>query len=516
MTDSTAPSFHSLGQELASCPLRSPGGRGRLPHQVLCHLGECREECAVFGIYAPGEDVARLTYFGLFALQHRGQESAGIAIADGARIQAHTDMGLVQQVFDEELLRSLRGDLAIGHTRYSTTGSSHYRNAQPVVISTGAGAIALAHNGNLVNSQQLYQELADRGRAPESTTDSGVMAQMVACELERSGDIEAAVAAASRRWCGAYSVVVMNERRLLAVRDPNGIRPLCIGTLNSRGYVIASETCALNVIDADFRREVEPGEMVVIDADGLRSLRLTEAGRPAMCVFEFIYFARPDSYINGLLLYEARRRMGHRLAQEHPAEADLVTGVPDTGLPAAIGFAQASGIPFGQALIKNRYIARTFIQPDQRQRELGVRLKLTAMREVLEGKRVVVVDDSIVRGTTKRGLVALIRRAGAKEIHVRITAPPYRYPCFYGVDTSDRGELIAARLGSVEKVREAIGADSLGYLSVEGMLDAIGLPADAFCLACFNGDYPIAVPDEVRARKFALETEPATEPVPRS
>jgi amidophosphoribosyltransferase len=331
---------------------------------------------------------------------------------------------------------------------------------------------------------------------------------MVARRYEETGDIETAVAESSRRWQGAFSVAVMTERKLLGIRDPGGIRPLCIGTLNSRGYVIASETCALNVVDAALLREIEPGEMVVIDADGLRSIRVSPPGRPAMCVFEFIYFARPDSYIHDTLLYEARRRMGRRLAQEHPAQADLVIGVPDTGLPAAIGFAEESGIPFGQALIKNRYIARTFIQPDQRQRELGVRLKLTAMREVLEGKRVEVVDDTIVRGTTKRGLVALVRRAGAKEIHVRITAPPYRYPCFYGVDTSDRAELIAGRLESVEDIRKAIGADSLGYQRIEGLVEAIGLPRELFCMACFNGDYPVAVPDELRARKFALETPP--------
>ncbi|HUT75727.1 MAG TPA: amidophosphoribosyltransferase [Armatimonadota bacterium] len=499
--------------------MRSTAGAGHgalLRSDGAGRLGECREECAVFGIHAPGEDVARLTYFGLFALQHRGQESAGIAIADGERIQAHSDMGLVQQVFDEELLQSLQGDTAIGHTRYSTTGSSHHRNAQPVVIPTGAGTIALAHNGNLVNSAQLRHDLFDDGPTSASTTDSSIMARLVAQRLEQRGDLEAAIADASRRWQGAYSVACMTANRLVATRDPSGIRPLCIGTLNSRGHVVASETCGLNVVGAEFLREIEPGEMVVMDAHGLRSVRLAPATRPAMCVFEFIYFARPDSHIYGMLLHEARRRMGHRLAAEHPVEADLVIPVPDTGWPAAIGFAEASGIPFGQALIKNRYIARTFIQPDQRQRELGVRLKLTVMREVVAGKRVVVVDDSIVRGTTKRELVSLIRRAGASEIHVRIAAPPYRYPCFYGVDTSDRSELLAARLEAVDDIRRVIGADTLGYQTVEGLLDAIGLPRERFCLACFNGDYPIAVPDEVRARKFALETEPATEPVPRS
>ena len=468
----------------------------------------------MFGIYAPGEDVARLAYFGLFALQHRGQESAGIAVSDRRRVTVRADMGLVQQVFDEQSLSALAGDIAVGHTRYSTTGSSLHRNAQPVVVSTPRGTIALAHNGNLVNCYQLASALPSAASAFDSTTDSSIMARVLADAWQQSGDIAAAVAGVSPLWQGAYSVAVLTEDRLLAFRDPNGIRPLCVGTLNDRGYVVASETCGLNVVGAEFLREIEPGEMVVIDADGLRSVRLAPPGRPAMCIFEFIYFARPDSYIYAQLIHEARRRMGRQLAQTHPVEADLVIPVPDTGWPAAIGFAEESGIPFGQALIKNRYIARTFIQPDQRQRELGVRLKLTALREVLDGKRVVVVDDSIVRGTTKRGIVSVIRRAGASEIHVRIAAPPYRYPCFYGVDTSDRRELLAARVDSIEDIRRAIGADTLGYQTIEGLMHALGLPRELFCRACFDGDYPIAVPDEVMARKFALETEPAAEATP--
>jgi amidophosphoribosyltransferase len=499
-----------------SCPARSPGcPRARStppPNPGLApspdtRLGECREECAVFGIYAPGEDVARLTYFGLFALQHRGQESAGIAAADGQRLALHADMGLVQQVFDEDHLVRLTGDMAIGHTRYSTTGSSHHINAQPVVVPTRAGTLALAHNGNLVNSLQLSSDLPGDRPPPASTTDSSIMAHMVGREWERCGDIAAAVAEVSRCWQGAYSVALLTEDKLLAFRDPAGIRPLCLGTLNGRGYVVASETCGLNVVGADFLREVDPGELVVADAGGLRSIRLCPAARPAMCIFEFIYFARPDSYIYGTLIHEARRRMGQMLARTYPVDADIVIPVPDTGWPAAIGFAEESGIPFGQGLIKNRYIARTFIQPDQRQRELGVRLKLTAMQEVLAGKRVVVVDDSIVRGTTKRGIVNLIRRAGATEIHVRIAAPPYRYPCFYGVDTSDRSELLAARVDTVEEIRRTIEADSLGYQTVDALIEAVGLPRDLFCLACFDGNYPIHVPDEVMARKFALEEE---------
>ena len=519
MTRDKAHPACTVGQELASCPdiaamARASGRSGDRPlRSPACppgRLGECREECAVFGIYAPGEDVARHTYFGLFALQHRGQESAGIAASDGHSVRAYADMGLVQQVFDEEHLTGLRGDLAVGHTRYSTTGTSHHRNAQPVVVASKAGTIALAHNGNLVNSYQLARDIHG-GSTPEATTDSSIMAQLVAHRFEESGDIAAAVVEASRAWQGAYSVAILTEGKLLACRDPNGIRPLCLGVLDSRGYVVASESCALNVVGAEFMREIEPGELIIVDDAGLRSTRIASPARPAMCIFEFIYFARPDSYIYGQLIHEARRRMGQKLAQAYPVDADLVIPVPDTGWPAAIGFAEESGIPFGQALIKNRYIARTFIQPDQRQRELGVRLKLTAMEEVLRGKRVVVVDDSIVRGTTKRGIVGLIRRAGAKEIHVRIAAPPYRYPCFYGVDTSDRRELLAARVGSVEDIRRIIEADSLGYQTIEGLTEAVGLPGDLFCRACFDGDYPIQVPDELRARKFALETEPEAE-----
>ena len=482
--------------------MTSPGAR----------LGECREECAVFGIYAPGEDVARLTYFGLFALQHRGQESAGIAVSDGSRLTVHADMGLVQQVFDEDRLSRLRGDMAVGHTRYSTTGSSHHRNAQPIIAPCGAGTIALAHNGNLVNSYHLSREVSSDDLGLQSTSDSAIMAHMVGREWERGGDVEAAVVEASRSWQGAYSVAVLTENKLLAFRDPSGIRPLCLGTLNGRGYVVASETCGLNVVGADFLREIEPGELIVVDANGLHSTRIATAGRSAMCVFEFIYFARPDSYIYRTLIYEARRRMGQMLARTYPVDADVVIPVPDTGWPAAIGFAEESGIPFGQGLIKNRYIARTFIQPDQRQRELGVRLKLTAMQEVLNGKRVVVVDDSIVRGTTKRGIVNLIRRAGASEIHVRIAAPPYRFPCFYGVDTSDRRELLAARVESVEDIRRLIEADTLGYQTMDGLIQAVGLPRALFCLACFDGKYPVPIPDEIMARKFALEEEALPRP----
>ena len=469
-------------------------------------MDKCQEACAVFGLHAPGEDVSRLTYFGLFALQHRGQESAGIAVSDGKKIKVHADMGLVQQVFDEERLGQLRGDLAIGHTRYSTSGASQLRNVQPVVVSSKAGTIALSHNGNLVNVLDLYHEVTAAGWPVEAGSDSAVMAAMIAQRWEQLGDLESAIVECCKRWSGAYSLAILTEDSLLALRDPHGIRPLCLGTLNGHGYVVASETCALNVVGAQFLREVEPGELVVIDERGLRSSQVVPPQRPAMCIFEFIYFARPDSYIYGKLIHETRRQMGGQLAHDQPVEADVVIPVPDTGWPVAIGYAEASGIPFREGLIKNRYIARTFIQPDQRQRELGVKLKLSPLSEALAGKRVVLVDDSIVRGTTKRGIVELVRDAGATEVHVRISAPPYCYPCFYGVDTSDRKELIAARLGSVDEIRRAIGADTLGYQSVEGLMQAIGLPREKFCLACFDGNYPIPVPDELKARKFALET----------
>ncbi|UCH33702.1 MAG: amidophosphoribosyltransferase [Armatimonadota bacterium] len=476
--------------------------------ELETRLGECREECAVFGIYAPGEDVARHTYFGLFALQHRGQESAGIAVSDGTGLNVHAEMGLVQQVFDEKRLSGLRGHMAVGHTRYSTTGASRHHNVQPVVVPSAAGTVALAHNGNLVNLHDLARDVCGDQPPGDCTTDSGLMARLIGSHWEQCGDLEEAIAQASHSWHGAYSVAVLTEDRLLAFRDPNGVRPLCLGSLNSRGHVVASETCGLNVVGADFLREVEPGELITIDGDGVRSRTIARPGRPAMCIFEFIYFARPDSHIYGKLIHEARRRMGRKLAQTYPVDADLVIPVPDTGWPAAIGYAEESGIPFGQGLIKSRYIARTFIQPDQRQRELGVRLKLTAMQEVLAGKRVVVVDDSIVRGTTKHGIVGLIRKAGAREIHVRITAPPYRYPCFYGVDTSDRRELLAARVESVEDICRAIEADTLGYQTTEGLIEAVGLPRALFCLACFDADYPIPIPDEIKTRKFALEEQP--------
>jgi amidophosphoribosyltransferase len=463
------------------------------------------EECGVFGVFAPGDDVSRLAYFGLFALQHRGQESAGIAVTDGESIACHKDMGLVSQVFDEATLADLRGHAAIGHTRYSTTGSSVLCNAQPIVVDTSHGPIAVAHNGNIVNTRELRAELEAEGIRFETTNDSEVIARCIA-SLNR-GVVVDAVRETMRRVRGAYSVVVLTEDKLLGFRDPNGVRPLCLGTLDSQGYVIASETCALNVVGAQFVREIYPGELIVIDRESLSELEGVPLDRPAMCLLEFIYFARPDSNIYGKTLHASRRRMGQELAREHPAAADIVIPIPDTGIPAAIGFAEASRIPFGEGLIKNRYIGRTFIEPDQRIRELGVRMKYTPLKENLAGRRVVMVDDSIVRGTTTGPLVKLLRDAGASEVHVRISSPPVKWPCFYGIDMANRNELIASRL-NLDQIRDHIGADSLGYLSVRGLVRAIGMNRNEFCHACFTGEYPIEIPKDVKVTKFALE-EPA-------
>jgi len=466
---------------------------------------EAREACGVFGIFGPGEDVARLTYFALFALQHRGQESAGIAVSDGREIALHCDMGLVSQVFDEETLSGLKGDLAIGHTRYSTTGSSSLVNAQPMATEWRGGRIALAHNGNLVNTLTLRRQMEAEGEVFEATSDSEVMLRMVAREANRAGSVEEAVARCMPQWQGAYSVTILTEQAVMAARDPWGVRPLCIGRLNGDETVFASESCALPVIGATLLREVEPGELAIGDKDGLRARAVLSVPRQALCVFEYIYLARPDSNIGGHLVHEARRRLGRQLAEDHPAEADMVMPVPDTGWPAAIGYAERSGLPFGEGLIKNRYIARTFIQPDQRLRDLGVKIKLNPLPEALQGKRVVVVDDSIVRGTTKRGIVGMLRAAGAKEVHVRISAPPYRWPCYYGIDTSNRSDLIAARAESVEEIRKSIGADSLGYQSTEGLLKGLGVPRKKLCLACFTGRYPIPIPKDVKLSKLDLE-----------
>ena len=462
------------------------------------------EECGIFGVYAPGEDAARLTFFGLFALQHRGQESAGIAASDGHELRMHKDMGLVTQVFDEQILSHLRGHIAIGHTRYSTTGSSVLRNAQPLQACLHTGMVAVAHNGNLINTDELREEMQATGVEFESTSDSEVIARLIV-EQRTAPTIADAVRGMMERVKGAYSLVILTENELIGVRDPNGVRPLCLGRLGEDKWVLASETCALNTVGATLVRELAPGEIVVIDKDGVRSVPGVPMKGESLCMLEMIYFARPDSVMYGHSLHVARRRMGRELSREYPTPgADIVIGVPDSGTPAALGFAEATGIPFGEGLIKNRYIQRTFIQPDQRMRDLGVRMKLTPIREALEGKSVVMVDDSIVRGTTTGKVVRLLLDAGAREVHVRISAPPVRFPCFYGIDMATQDQLIAAHQ-SVEEIRCHIGATSLGFLSADGLSRALAVPNDNFCLACFTGNYPIPIPPNVRISKFALE-----------
>jgi amidophosphoribosyltransferase len=457
-----------------------------------------REECGVFGVYAPGHEAARITFFGLFDLQHRGQESAGIAVSDGTHIRMHKEMGLVTQVFTEPILARLPGHLAIGHTRYSTTGSSVRRNAQPVSCTTLTGDLAVAHNGNLINAREIRHELEAQGEVFDTTNDSEVIAKLLARESPKP--LEEAIRNVMQRIQGAYSVVVLTPKQLAAFRDPHGVRPLVIGKLNG-GYVIASETCAFHPIGAEPFQDLEPGSIALIDEKGLRILEGLPQKRPAMCLFEFIYFARPDSVIYGTYLYSVRYRMGQQLAREHPADADIVVPVPDTGLPGALGYSQVSGIPFAEGLIKSRYIHRTFIQPDQRMREMGVRMKLHPLTDQIAHKRIVLVDDSIVRATTTKQIVKLLFDSGAREVHVRITAPPIRFPCFYGIDMARRGELAAAKW-SVEEICQHIGATSLGYLSIQGAVQAVGRDEDSFCLACFNGDYPIPVPEDLRKDMF--------------
>ena len=462
------------------------------------------DECGVFGVYGPQEEVSRVTFFGLFSLQHRGQESAGIAVADGTKINLVKQMGLVTAIFTEQTLKALgKGHIAIGHVRYSTTGGSRLENAQPVLAKGRKHDVCLAHNGNLINSYELRKELIEKGVEFKGTSDTEVMARMIGESREK--EIEGAVKEMVQRAKGAYSMVIMTPDKLIAIRDAYGVRPLCLGQLNGNSYVVASETCALNVVGARLLREVEPGEMIVIDKDGLHEKRAIEAAGPKFCMFEFVYLARPDSYLYGKSVHLVRRRMGHELAAEHPAEAHIVVPVPDSGTPAAIGFAEASRIPYQEGMIKSRYIHRTFIQPDQRIRELGVRMKLTPLRENLAGKRVVLVDDSIVRGTTTKQTVKMLRLAGAREVHVRVSSAPYRHCCFYGIDTPEKSELIASRMADIEGIRKHIDATSLGYLSIKGMTRAVGLPKNSFCLACFDGHYPIDPPDADKQSKTVLE-----------
>jgi amidophosphoribosyltransferase len=453
--------------------------------------------CGVFGIRAPGRDVARVTYFGLFALQHRGQESAGIAVSDGGRLTVLRDMGLVTQVFDEQNLSGLRGDAAIGHTRYSTTGSSQWSNAQPLIHHGAARTIALGHNGNLVNAKALREELAERGTSISSTSDTQVIAALIAND---PAPLPHAVAGAMRQLEGAYSVVALSEDKLLAFRDPHGFRPLVLGRHDGE-WVIASESCALDLVGAEYVREVNPGEIVLVDEHGLQAYDGVEpAANGALCIFEFFYLARPDTRLAGVEVHGARVRMGERLAEEAPVEADLVLPIPESGTPAAIGFARATGIPFSEGLIKNRYVGRTFIQPEPGLREQGAKLKYNPLAEVA-GKRVVAVDDSIVRGNTTRQIVQMLFEAGAAEVHMRISSPPVVSQCFYGIDLADPNEMIANGK-TIDEVREHIGATSLAYLSLEGLQAATRRPAEALCRACLTREYPTAIPEDAAKLKF--------------
>lgn len=461
-----------------------------------------REACGVIAAYSTTERISHLIYFGLFALQHRGQESAGIATSDGETVTVFKDMGLVAQVFDEPALAGLDGHIGIGHTRYSTTGSSNWANAQPTHRQVGSTSVALGHNGNLTNTEELAAALGISG----ATTDSDLMAEGVARAIddERSDSrgLEIALMEVAPTWEGAFSLVLMDQGRIVGLRDPNGFRPLCLGSLGERGWVLASETAALDLVGANFVREIAAGEMVVIDANGVKSYYPFKDVKPGLCLFEFVYFARPDSQMYGRSIHAARYEMGRILSEEHPVDADVIVPVPESGIPAAQGFAAASGIPYTDGLVKNRYVGRTFIEPTQMLRDQGIRLKLNPIPENLAGKRVTVVDDSIVRGSTTRKLVAMVREAGATEIHLRISSPPYRWPCFYGMDTSDRSTLIAAHK-DVDEIRDHLGADSLGYLSLDGLLGATGVADAGFCTACLSGVYPTEIPNTTD--KFHLE-----------
>jgi amidophosphoribosyltransferase len=486
-----------------------PRGDGRLTHDLDPQDLGPQDACGVFGVWAPGEEVAKLTYFGLYALQHRGQESAGIAVSNGHQILVYKDMGLVSQAFDEATLASLKGHISVGHCRYSTTGSSVWANAQPTFRSTASGSIALAHNGNLTNTHELAQDLdgdQDNGD-PGASSDTDILTAMLAAYPDLT--IEQAAAKALPRVRGAFSLVFMDEGTLYGARDPQGIRPLVLGRLE-RGWIIASETAALDIVGASFIREVEPGEIVAIDEDGLRSTTYA-APDPKGCLFEFVYLARPDTQISGRRIHATRVELGRILAREHPADADLVIPTPESGTPAAIGYAEQSGIPYGSGLVKNAYVGRTFIQPSQTIRQLGIRLKLNPLREVIEGKRLVVIDDTIVRGNTQRAVIRMLREAGAKEIHVRISAPPVKWPCFYGIDFASRAELIANGLNT-EEICRSIGADSLGYVSLDGLIAASTVPKDKLCRACFDGVYPVALPDPEQLGKHLLEGREVTTP----
>lgn len=458
------------------------------------------EECGVFGVYAPGEAVSKLTYYGLYALQHRGQESAGIAVSNGKRIMVFKDMGLVSQVFNEATLNSLTGHLAIGHDRYSTTGASVWQNAQPTFRQIGSGGLALAHNGNLTNTDELEELLAGQEDIPhkdkmDSSNDTALITALMA-SYPADRTIEQIALDVLPKLAGAFCLTFMTETALYAARDRNGVRPLVLGRLEN-GWVVASETAALDIVGATFVREVEPGEFITIDSAGLRTCRFAQPNHKG-CLFEYVYLARPDTRIAGRPVHPTRVEIGRQLAREYPVEADMVMPVPESGTPAALGYANESGIPFGMGLVKNSYVGRTFIQPSQSIRQLGIRLKLNPLREVITGKRLVVVDDSIVRGNTQRALIRMLREAGATEVHVRISSPPVEWPCFYGIDFATRAELIAPGLSTAE-IAQAIEADSLGYVSLPGLQQAVGLDAGQLCSACFDGHYPLHIPSEAAA-----------------
>lgn len=458
-------------------------------------FGKLKEECGVFGIYNNDRhDVARVTYHGLYALQHRGQESAGIAVNDEGTILHHKDMGLVPEIFNEVVLNHLKGRIAIGHVRYSTTGASLRENAQPMVVKYKNGQLALAHNGNLVNAAGIRARMEENGAIFQSSSDTEVIANLISRYRVSSDNIEDTLEKVMNDIKGSYALVIVTPRRLIGIRDPQGIRPLCIGKLDE-SYLLASESCAFDAVGAEFIRDVKPGEIVLIGEDGIKSVQTEAPTKSRLCIFEFVYFARPDSTIDGASVLQARIDAGKRLAIEHPVDADIVIGTPDGGLNAALGYSRQSGIPYGQGLLKNRYVGRTFIQPEQGQRESGVRIKFNAMKSEIAGKRVVMVDDSIVRGTTTRRIVQMLKDAGAKEVHMRVSSPPYKFPCYFGIDISSSKQLVASR-HTVEEIRQMIGADSLGYLSLEGLLQIPSGANCTFCAACFNSEYPMDVPED--------------------
>ena len=494
--------------------LRSPSAAAMhsSPTVEVTSTDKPEEACGVFGIYAPDEDVATLSYFGLFALQHRGQESAGLATYDQGQLHIYKHMGLVSQVFDDAILQTLAGQFAVGHTRYSTTGSSHLANAQPAIAKTRLGELAVAHNGNVVNAATLKEELRASGHAFVTTADTELIAYAIAEAVDEGhGWIDGAIAA-FKRCEGAFSLVIGTPTGLIGARDPHGIRPLVLGVLGQEpdqpngpaNYVLSSETCGLDIIGAHYVRDIQPGELVWITDSGITSVQWDNQAERKLCVFEMIYFSRPDSVVNEETLYSYRLRLGQELAKESPADVDLVMAVPDSGVPAAIGFAQAAHLPYAEGLIKNRYVGRTFIQPTQSMREVGIRMKLNPLKDVLEGKRVLIVDDSIVRGTTSYKIVQALREAGATEVHMRISSPPVTHPCFFGIDTDSQDQLIAANL-SVEEISQKIGVESLAYLSWEGMLAVTHQDPKSFCSACFTGNYPVEIPAPFKRSKLKFE-----------